>query len=421
MPKNPDHKKYKFRKTDTSRFNNSASNSCFDCGDSTSPNARRGSCCKVVKDMGNGQPCPRGYNCWECIPSTTKCECAQFGGQVNCTNPNGRWNWSEATSCFDCPCHDGDRRSLQVITPGCDASGVDPSRECCMDIKDTTSTRYMDLKERELYRPYKPKGKTKDCKCGCSNGGAGSVECQDSSENQINAFPSHAGNVAPVQIKFLRSDSYDDREHTVFDKYSERFKTLLYTIRSGHTQHVKWDFIMKRFTGGQSEDRGFLKDVKSNKARKIRYDATDLILRIKFVPEAEIPTNPRTGDGELIYDPVKWKNAVKGQLSDVSVDTIDIPLDKALTQGLGDITIGIKPNYVNTFKVLKFELTVIDATTGNQLNHMRVQDLNKRDINQSANKYQYFVGYQDCYYDDSNCYRYETDWDSIFIVLDGNK
>ena len=412
MPKNTDQRKFRNRASDARRFNTPSDNICRGCQKNT-----RGSCCVKVSNLGsNPEKCPRGKKCWECTDSTTECECAQMGGDFNCQSPNGLWKFNgPALECSDCPCHQSTLNDLQVITPGCSYNPGTPGADypCCMDVwSKNLDLRELTKKETELYVPYTILNmKTENCRCGCKKS-SGELYCSESNENQLNAFKSHAGGVSPVQVKFFRSHSYDEIPHTIYDKYRQRFRRLFYNERVNNTQHVKWNFAMKRCTGGQYSGRG----IDKNK----RYDATDLILRFSYIPNAEIPMNPRDVDGELMYTPAQWNEMKPGVENDIPQNhhVIDIPFDKELDQGLGNITIPVSGNYKNQRKVLRFDIQILDKQTKNVLSSFDRKNYSRADKNNSS-KYQTFSGYQDCFYEGTSCYSYETAWDSIYIVLEG--
>lgn len=413
MAKTPNSKKFKQRPIDTRRFNTPDDNSCRDCRIGV-----RGSCCFRVNNLGNNPArCPRGRRCWECVNETTECECAQFGGDLNCKSPNGMWRWNGPTvECKDCPCHQNTPADLQVVTPGCsyNPGSAGASYPCCMDVWSTNvKLRDLDEAETRLYKPYDViKKKTRSCKCGCMGIENGDLGCANSNENQLNALPSHGGDVAPVQVKFLRSHSYDRSAHSIYDKYRERFRRLYYSEREGNIQQVKWNFMMKRFAVGDADKRGINKNV--------RYDTKNLILRFKYAPGAEIPMNPREVDGNLMYTPSHWEKFEAGDVNDIPQDhhTIDMPFNADINQGMGSLVIPVLGNYRTKHKVLKFDVQVLDAETEKVLTTFNKDNFNKRDL-VNPEKYQSFIGYQDCYYEKSACYSYETSWDCLYIVLDG--
>jgi len=421
MPKNTDQRKFRNRASDARRFSTPSDNVCRGCEKNT-----RGSCCFKVDTLGtNTEKCPKGKRCWECVDSATECECAQLGGDFNCLSANGRWRFnSAALECSDCPCHTTSE-DLQVVTPGCSYNPGTPGADypCCMDVwSKNLDLRDLTKKETELYTPYNIlQMKIENCRCGCKKS-SGELYCSESNENQLNAIKSHAGGVSPVQVKFFRSNSYDEISHTIYDKYRQRFRRLFYAERENNIQHVKWDFVMKRYaadardnkTGG--ENRNGSRGIHKN----IRFDATDLILRFKYAPGAEIPMNPRDVDGELMYTPSQWSEMKRGVENDVPQDlhVIDIPFPATANQGLGNITIPVLGNYKGNRKVLRFDIEILDATTKNVLSSFDRKTYNKSDARNSHN-YQTFSGYQDCYYSGTSCYSYETAWDSVFIVLEG--
>lgn len=412
MPKNTDQQKYKNRPSDARRFSTPDDNVCRACQKNT-----RGSCCFKVNNLGtNPDRCPTGMRCWECVDSATECECAQLGGDFNCTTPNGRWKFNgPALECSDCPCHKTTPEDIQVVTPGCQYNPGTPGADypCCMDVwSKNLDLRDLTKKETELYTPYNIlQMKTENCRCGCKKS-SGELYCSESNENQLNAIKTHAGGVSPVQVKFFRSDSYDEIPHTIYDKYRQRFRRLYYSERVNHVQHVKWNFAMKRYSGSQVSGRGVHKG--------IRYDYTDLILRFTYAPNSEIPMNPRDVDGELMYTPSDWNEMKSGDENDIPQDShvIDIPFTKELKQGLGNLTIPVVGNYKNELKVLRFDIQILDKTTKNVLSTLDRKNYNKVE-DRNAHSYQTFSGYQDCFYEGTSCYSYETAWDSIFIVLEG--
>ena len=418
MAKTPDRQKYPNTITDKRRFTKRLnSESCAECIGVNKTNASRGACCIRRTDMGsNPATCPRSYNCWECISQTTECECAMLGGDTNCINPKGNWKWrGGASSCEDCVCHNPDIFNLQVVTPGCHHHPGTLQNPCCMDVWNKNEGFVgISPEELKLYKPYdiKNNATVKECRCGCTDNSRGDIPCGDSSENQLNAIPSLAGGVSPIQVKFMRRESYLEKEHSIYDKYAERFRKLLYSKRSGHLQRVRYKFAMKRYMVEGENGRG----IESGK----RYDGTDLILRVKYAPGAEIPINPRQSDGSTLYSKEKWYNAKTGNVQDVPSDhhVIDIPFNATSDVGIGDITIPIKPQYNTKFKVLKFDLQIIDAETGYVLSKFDKGAYNKYDNTEEKN-YQSFIGYQDCLYSGKECYSYETYWDSIYVILDG--
>ena len=139
----------------------------------------------------------------------------------------------------------------------------------------------------------------------------------------------------------------------------------------------------------------------------------------EYVPNAEIPTQPRHGvlNGTKRFEDQRWAHTRSGEMGDVpsSHHIIDIPFDKEVTSGAGTIKIPVMKNYGGSIKVLKFNVKLIDAKTGKMISRVGGSQL----VSSGENSRESFIGYRDCLYEKQRCATINTNWESLYIVCDG--
>ena len=399
MPNYDYRRKYK-KPSDQRKFISSDEERCAGC-DSGS-DVRR-SCCIRSEEYKNSA-CPHGVDCWKCVGNVSHCRCAKLGGDINCKNNNGNWKWGNKQTCNECACDDGEN-NWQVT-------------EGCRDFLYDYGNKSLPSSENHLYVPYTTLNNNDKCKCGCDPEQVSGYGCNGSSENDETSAKSHAGGVAPVSVKFLRSKKYEDRSWSVWDKYSERFRFLnMSSVSSAGEQKVKWNYFVKRFVGDTLHKKG-----KSGRGLvgSTRFDERDLKLRFTHLPGTELPIQPRFSKlkgGKRFSDSV-WDRASTGTAQDVVNNITDIPFSSSTTSGYGDIIIPVNMNYRGKLKILVFKVDLYVSSTGEKLNRYSHESYSGKSAT-DENKNNAFIGYQDCHYSKNECFNYETSWDWVAVICNG--